>query len=135
MAQDDWWPSRPDHRRLMLKSVGDSSKTLAQVDGELSEFADQYCTSPLYMAGNSPYKDRAFVERDLPDLHSRLHHRMLDVSSFKIVGKNILNTDYPKREQHRALDDLFESIDEFNFLLRALGTKSVVEFLERRRSF
>jgi oligoribonuclease (3'-5' exoribonuclease) len=42
---------------------------------------------------------------------------MLDVSAWKIVFQNIHNLKFEKRRGHRALDDIYESIDELKFYI------------------
>ena len=61
------------------------------------------------------WKDRAFLERYMPKVVAFLHYRMVDVSTIKELVKRW----YPhpfhapkKKEVHRALDDIRESIDE-----------------------
>ena len=64
------------------------------------------------LAGNSIMQDRLFIDKYMPDFSSRLHYRMLDVSSWKIIMNNKFKYVYRKSNQHRALDDIRESIQE-----------------------
>ncbi len=73
-------------------------------------------TSPL--CGNSVWKDRQFLERYMPDVMAFLHYRIIDVSTVK----ELVRRWYPppfhppkKREVHRALDDIRESIAELTW--------------------
>lgn len=70
-------------------------------------------TSPL--CGNSVWKDRQFLDRYMPAIPALLHYRTIDVSTLK----ELVRRWYPpelkapqKRETHRALDDIRESIVE-----------------------
>ncbi|QJC30797.1 oligoribonuclease [Enterobacteriaceae endosymbiont of Macroplea appendiculata] len=73
-------------------------------------------TSP--MCGNSIYQDRRFLSKYMPRLEKYFHYRNIDVSSFKEIIKQW----YPdifiklkKKQQHRAIDDIYESIRELQF--------------------
>lgn len=70
------------------------------------------------LAGNSIAQDRLFIDKYFKNLSTRLHYRMVDVSSFKIMLTNLFNIDYKKQNSHRALDDIRESIGELRFYLK-----------------
>jgi oligoribonuclease len=69
------------------------------------------------LAGNSIMQDRIFIDKYMPKLSSRLHYRMVDVSSFKVVMTNKFEIEYKKKNSHRALDDIRESIGELRYYL------------------
>ena len=64
------------------------------------------------LAGNSITQDRLFIDKYFPKFAARLHYRMLDVSSWKIIFNNKFDFEYRKMNSHRALDDIRESIGE-----------------------
>ena len=70
-------------------------------------------TSPL--CGNSVWQDRRFLARYMPTLDHYLHYRLIDVSTLKELARrwapNLLEG-VTKKAQHRALDDIRESINE-----------------------
>ena len=74
-------------------------------------------TAPL--CGNSIGTDRRFLDRYMHDLDTYLHYRSVDVSSLKELCRRWYPEIYSKRpdktEQHRALDDIRESIEELRF--------------------
>ena len=72
---------------------------------------------PVILAGNSIHADRGFIVRHLPELEAKLHYRMLDVSSFKIIYQKKYKKMFKKAKGHRALDDIKESINELKFYL------------------
>lgn len=76
------------------------------------------------LAGNSIMQDRLFIDKYFKVLSSRLHYRMVDVSSFKIIMNNKYNLTYKKSNQHRALDDIRESIGELKYYLDRFQSKS-----------
>lgn len=96
-----------------------SDVSLADAAARTVRFLEQHCakgTSPL--CGNSVWKDRQFLERYMPEVITFLHYRMIDVSAIKEVVRRW----YPpalhapkKKEIHRALDDILESIDELRY--------------------
>ena len=73
--------------------------------------------SPL--CGNSIGVDRRFLDRQLPELDAYLHYRSIDVSSLKELCRRWYPEAYKRRpgkkETHRALDDVRESIAELRY--------------------
>lgn len=70
------------------------------------------------LAGNSIMQDRMFIDKYMPKFSARLHYRMLDVSSWKIMYNNKFGLEYKKRNQHRAVDDIRESMEELRFYMK-----------------
>lgn len=73
----------------------------------------------LTIAGNSVHMDKLFLFHHMPRLNQYLHYRILDVSSIKIVV-NALHPQlfFKKKNSHRALDDIRESIGELYFYMQ-----------------
>ena len=71
------------------------------------------------LCGNSIGMDRRFLARYMPELDNYLHYRSVDVSSLKELCRRWYPAVYRKRpsksEQHRALDDIRESIQELRY--------------------
>lgn len=86
----------------------------------IREHVKQPKTAPL--AGNSIATDRGFIARDMPELDSYLHYRMIDVSSIKELCRRWYPRIYfgqpTKGLAHRALADIHESIRELQFYRR-----------------
>jgi oligoribonuclease len=76
------------------------------------------------LCGNSIATDRAFLARDMPDLDSFLHYRMVDVSSIKELARRWYPRVYfaspEKHGGHRALADILESIRELRYYREAV---------------
>ncbi|MFS0706214.1 oligoribonuclease [Cellulomonas sp. 179-A 9B4 NHS] len=76
------------------------------------------------LAGNSVGTDKAFLERDMPELVGYLHYRVVDVSSIKELARRWYPRVYfaapAKNGGHRALADILESIDELRYYRAAL---------------
>jgi oligoribonuclease len=76
------------------------------------------------LCGNSIATDRAFLARDMPELDSFLHYRMVDVSSIKELARRWYPRAYfaspEKHGGHRALADIRESIRELRYYREAV---------------
>jgi oligoribonuclease len=88
----------------------------------IREFVPEAGKAPL--GGNSVATDRGFLARDMPELDSWLHYRMVDVSSIKELARRWYPRIYfnaPKKHGgHRALADIRESIEELKFYRAAV---------------
>lgn len=96
--------------------------TEEELDDKLAEIALAHFkkSNPLVICGNSIAQDRKFIDRYLPRFAARIHYRMLDVSSFKIVFREMLGREFKKHNTHRALDDIRESIAELKYYMSAI---------------
>ena len=68
----------------------------------------------VIIAGNSIGQDRLFLNKYFKKFSELLHYRQLDVTAFKLAyaPKGI---EFKKKNSHRAMDDILESIEEFRF--------------------
>lgn len=89
------------------------------VEEELLAFVAEHFDdeAPVLLAGNSIHQDRKFIDREWPRLADRLHYRMLDVSSWKVVFEGKYKKKFAKPETHRALEDIKGSIQELQYYL------------------
>lgn len=91
---------------------------ISVLDAELAviQFAIEQCDKEVYFAGNSIYQDRTFLKKYMPRLNERGHYRMVDVSTIKVLVKEWYSKDpeirFKKSKTHRALTDIYESIEE-----------------------
>ena len=80
------------------------------------------------LAGNTVATDRAFLARDMPNLETFLHYRIVDVSSIKELSRRWFPRAYfqapAKRGNHRALADIQESIEELRYYREAVFVPS-----------
>ncbi|GAA6024025.1 hypothetical protein JCM8202_004927 [Rhodotorula sphaerocarpa] len=96
----------------------EAKHTMSEVDELVSEYVTRHfpANTPALLAGNSVHADRAFINKDLPLLASKLHYRILDVSSIKEIGRRwypSLGWESKKDDvAHRALADIKASIEE-----------------------
>lgn len=118
-AMDEW--NRKHHGDSgLIERVQHSSVDEAEAERRTLEFVSRYCdpkSAPL--AGNSVHQDRLFLDRFMPRLESYLHYRIVDVSTIKELVKRWYPQIYreapSKKKNHRALDDIRESIDELRY--------------------
>ncbi len=119
---NDW--CKEHHAKSGLTNRVPSGIPENELDKKLCEIVDTYFNDEsVILCGNSIAHDRKFVEAYLPAYTAKLHYRMLDVSSFKIVFQEIYGKRYAKKNSHRALDDISESIEELRFYLDCINNK------------
>lgn len=98
------------------------AKIIDMIDRHFPQSKTDLKKRPI-LAGNSIMQDRLFIDKYFKKLSDRLHYRMVDVSSFKIVMTNKFEIQYHKQNSHRALDDIRESIGELRYYLDHIQTK------------
>jgi oligoribonuclease len=112
---DDW--NRKHHGDSgLIERVRASGTTEAMAEAMTLEFLEKWVEagkSP--MCGNSICQDRRFLARCMPRLEAFFHYRNLDVSTLKeLAGRWApdIRDQFKKKNSHRALDDILESIAE-----------------------
>ena len=118
MVGEFWEKNAKSREGLMAQN--ESGRPVAEVEKDLLKFLDENFGKEVYLAGNSIHQDRKFIEREMPELHRRMHYRMLDVSAWKIYFEQALGKRFTKPENHRAEDDVAGSIEEFRWYLTFL---------------
>ncbi len=112
MQKNIWWRDYPENRDDFVNNL-DHGKPLPLVEQELIRLVGKHFgDEPAVLAGNSIYNDRLFIKQWMPALDLKLHYRMLDVSSFKIVMQGKYGRVFEKDSNHRAFDDIQASIAE-----------------------
>ena len=100
--------------------------TLADAEAQVLAYLQTWIPEPgrAPLAGNSVGTDKAFLDRDMPELMRHLHYRIIDVSSIKELARRWYPRVYfaspSKSGGHRALADILESIDELRYYRAAL---------------
>ncbi len=119
-AMDDW-NTKHHGASGLTERVRTSTITTADAEAQTIAFINLHVSAkdrPV-LAGNSIHQDRRFVRRYMPAFELRLHYRMVDVSTVKELARRwypqVANKQPQKKETHRALDDIRESIDELRF--------------------
>jgi oligoribonuclease len=119
-AMDEW--NKTHHGASgLVERVKTSTVTEAEAEEQTIAFINAHVSTkerPV-LAGNSIHQDRRFIRRYMPALEKRLHYRMVDVSTIKELARRwfpqLIAKQKQKKETHRALDDIRESIDELRF--------------------
>jgi oligoribonuclease len=104
----------------------DEGVTLEQAEQQVLDYIKEHCPdgSRPPLAGNTIGTDRMFLARDMHDLETFLHYRVVDVSSIKELSRRWYPRAYfnapAKRGNHRALADIQESIEELRYYRAAV---------------
>ncbi len=119
---DDWNTQHHTDSGLVAKIPTAPKQDL--VETKLCEIvAKHFAEEPAILAGNSIGQDRKFIDAYMPRLSKKLHYRMLDVTAWKLIMGPKFKVTYEKKESHRALEDIKESIAEL---------KTFVDFIEQK---
>ncbi|HEV7626297.1 MAG TPA: oligoribonuclease [Streptomyces sp.] len=123
--------SMPEVVREMHTASGlldelDDGTTLADAEQQVLAYVRKHAPeagrAPL--CGNSVGTDRGFLARDMADLETHLHYRIVDVSSVKELARRWYPRAYfnspSKSGNHRALADIRESIAELRYYREAV---------------
>jgi oligoribonuclease len=117
-AMDSWNKSTHGKSGLIDK-VKASPLAEADVENQMIDFMKKHVgerKSP--MCGNSICQDRRFMARHLPKLEAYFHYRNLDVSTLKELAarwRPELKDGFKKANNHTALADIHESIEELKY--------------------
>lgn len=119
-AMDDWNTKHHGGSGLTQR-VRESTISDADAEAQTLAFLNTHVGAkdrPV-LAGNSIHQDRRFIRRYMPAFDARLHYRMVDVSTVKELARRwypqVAAKQPGKRDTHRALDDIRESIEELRF--------------------
>lgn len=124
MQENIWWRNFPANRDDFINKL-DQGKPLEVVEQEMIELVSRHWTDEMaVLAGNSIHNDRLFIKQWMPQLDLKLHYRMLDVSSLKILMQGKYGVVFEKQEVHRAFDDIQASIAELEHYLEYFGRKT-----------
>ena len=115
----DAWNKGTHGKSGLIDRVKASNITEAMAEDALIDFLIDYVPkgkSP--MCGNTICQDRRFMAKTMPKLEAFFHYRNLDVSTLKELArrwKPELIDGFKKQQQHTALADIMESIDELKY--------------------
>lgn len=120
LAAMDEWNQKQHTQSGLVAAVHTSSVSIKQAEELLLSFIKQYCKPrQSCLCGNSVWMDRLFLHTYMPSVVDYMHYRLIDVSSIKQVVTYWFGKPeeplYVKKNTHRALDDVRESIAELAF--------------------
>ena len=117
-AMDEWNQSHHGASGLIDRVRG-SPHAMADAEGLTLDFVKQHVAADAApLCGNTIWQDRRFLARHMPALERHLHYRNIDVSSIKELARRWrpdLAEGFTKRNAHRALADIRESIAELAY--------------------
>lgn len=117
-TMDEWNVSHHTKSGLLAR-VKSEGVSIQEGEERLLEFLRLHVddkASPL--CGNSIGQDRRFIVRYLPKLDDFLHYRSIDVSTIKELARRWrpeIYAGFEKSDQHQALEDVRESIEELKY--------------------
>lgn len=119
-TMNDW--CKEHHGKSGLTELVPTGWELEKVEKELvtwveEHFGKKHGKDGAVLAGNSIHNDRRFIDAHMPEFAKTLHYRLVDVSSFKEVFRERFNLKYDKKNAHRAIGDVHESINELKYYL------------------
>lgn len=123
----------------LTEQVRSSTVTLGAAETMVLDYIRKYVPEPKSspLCGNSIGTDRGFLSRDMPALDEHLHYRMIDVSSMKELAKRwyprVYQSQPAKGLAHRALADIYESVQELAFYRQTLFVPQPGPSLEEAR--
>ncbi len=112
MSANSWWQNFPDNRDHFIEKLQFGKESDEVQEDLIKLIVEHFSYNPVYLAGNSIHSDRKFIAKYWPKLDLKLHYRMLDVSSFKILMQGKYGFNFEKNDVHRAFDDIQASIAE-----------------------
>ncbi len=111
----------------LINEIPVSKIALKEAEMKTISFFEEFCfigVSPL--CGNSIWQDRRFLRKYMPELDNFFNYRIIDVSSIKEIIKrwypNALK-EFQKKEVHRAMHDVRESIAELDYYRKTFFIK------------
>ena len=120
----DEWNKKHHGDSGLIKRVKASVLSEPDAEQEVLHYIKQYVPaghSPI--CGNTIAQDRRFMFAYMPRLESYFHYRYLDVTSIKYLFSLWCPDLAPfiKKNNHRAMDDILESIEELKYYRDALS--------------
>lgn len=111
------------HTRSGLLDRVSNALSFNTVDGLARELLDRVGATPknAFLAGSSVHFDRSFLTWNRSVIPSFVSHRMVDVSTLKVLGQRWTDVEAPKGEaKHTPIADLEASIAELRHWQRAM---------------
>jgi len=116
----DEWNTIHHGESGLTEQVRKSKILVEETEQIMLDFIQKYTSpgkSPL--CGNTVHMDKRFLDKFMPQFTKHLHYRIIDVSTLKELTRRWYPTDFAhapvKKNAHRALEDIKESIDELKF--------------------
>ena len=118
LANMDEWNSTHHTTSGLVDRIRTEGVSLDEAIRQTCEFLTEYIEPGIApLCGNSIHNDRVFLAKEMPEVLDLLHYRIVDVSTIKELAKRWFPDlpRYQKKQAHRALDDIVESIEELRY--------------------
>lgn len=116
-GMDAW--NKEHHGASGLTAAVATGREPSLVERDLIHFVDRHFQGEsAILCGNSISQDRTFINKHLPLFARKLHYRMLDVTAWKVIFQDIYHVKFEKKNTHRAIDDIRESIGELRHYMK-----------------
>jgi oligoribonuclease len=119
LARMDDWNRKQHGESGLIERVRESRISESEAEETVIFFLERWVPAGVSpMCGNSICQDRRFLARCMPRLEAYFHYRNLDVSTLKELAARWaphFKDGFRKKNSHRALDDVLESIAELRY--------------------
>jgi len=115
------WSREAHSSSGLLDLVRASNISVKDAEKEMIQFFKKHCDpDTALLAGNSVWQDRNFLKKYMPSLVDFCYYRVLDITAIKEVVLRWYpenpQAEFEKKDTHRALEDIKESIEELQHL-------------------
>ncbi len=117
-GMDDWNTKHHTESGLIERVRSEGVSEQEAQEGTLAFLKEHVIDRESPLCGNSIGQDRRFLVRYMSELEAFLHYRNLDVSTIKELAvrwRPDIANGIVKKNVHRALDDIKESIEELRY--------------------
>ena len=126
LSRMDEWNVKQHNGSGLVERVRASHYDERKAEEQTIDFLKKYIPAGVSpMCGNSICQDRRFLAEYMPELEQYFHYRQIDVSTLKELARRwrpeILDG-LQKNSQHRALDDIQDSISELRYYREKIQT-------------
>ena len=123
LANMSAWCKKQHGESGLTEAVRASPVSLAEAEQQTLAFLREHAPdAQCPLCGNSIDLDHRFIKRHMPELAAFLLDRVIDVTAIKELARRWYPQTKPpaKKDSHRALDDILESIEELRFYRKNL---------------
>ena len=120
------WCKKTHTESGLTQAVLNSTLSMADAESKILSFIKKHVgqAGVAVLAGNSIHVDKQFLLKDMPSIPEYLHYRLVDVSTIKELCKRWFPMEFneaPKKcNNHRALADIEESIEELRYYRKSI---------------
>ncbi|ELT97456.1 hypothetical protein CAPTEDRAFT_221441 [Capitella teleta] len=130
LASMDEWCTEHHAKSGLTQAVRDSKVSIVDAEDMMLRFVEEHTPcGKCPLAGNTVHMDKRFLDAYMPRFSEHLHYRIVDVSTVKEICRRwfpmTIDLAPSKVANHRALDDIKESIEELKFYRKNIFKESL----------